>query len=101
MDLHTGLPLWRARHASPTEYPSAQGDLQCDVAIVGGGVTGALLGYFFSREGVQALLLDKRQPAEGSTSASTGLLQFEVDSHLTSLIRKVGRDRAVHAYRRG
>ena len=46
-------------------------------------------------------LLDKGPPGEGSTAASTGLLQYEVDTPLSALIRKVGKDRAVHAYRRG
>src|SRR5687767_11661623 len=101
MDLHTGLSIWRALRPRAIAYPQANGDLSCEVAIIGGGVTGGLLGYFFAREGVNALLVDKGQPSEGSTSASTGLLQFEIDRHLTSLIRKVGKDRAVHAYRRG
>jgi glycine/D-amino acid oxidase-like deaminating enzyme len=101
MDLHTGLSLWRAQDRDGIDYPRAQGDFDCDVVIIGGGVTGALLGYFFAKSGIHALLVDKGQPCHGSTSVSTGLIQYDVDTHLISLINQVGVDRAVHAYRRG
>jgi glycine/D-amino acid oxidase-like deaminating enzyme len=101
MKLRTGVPYWRVIAPDAPSYPAAAGDLNCEVAVVGGGITGALLGHFCVREGIDTILIDKRQPGEGSTIASTGLLQYEVDTHLTDLIRKVGKDRAVHAYRRG
>jgi glycine/D-amino acid oxidase-like deaminating enzyme len=101
MKLRTGVPYWRVIAPDAPRYPTASGDLSCEVAVVGGGITGALLCHLFVRHGIDTLLLDKRQPGEGSTVASTGLLQYEVDTHLSELIRKVGRDRAVHAYRRG
>jgi glycine/D-amino acid oxidase-like deaminating enzyme len=82
-------------------YGAAAGDFDCEVAVLGGGVSGALIALYLSREGVETLLIDKAQPATGSTAASTGLLQYEVDTHLSELIDKVGRERAVHAYRRG
>jgi glycine/D-amino acid oxidase-like deaminating enzyme len=101
MKLRTGVPYWRVIAPDAPTYPAAAGDLHCEIAIVGGGITGALLGHLFVREGIDTILLDKRQPREGSTVASTGLLQYEADTHLADLIRKVGEDRAVYAYRRG
>ncbi len=101
MNLRTGVPHWRVNAPAAPSYSAASGDLHCEVAVVGGGITGVLLGHLFVRHGIDTLLLDKRQPGEGSTAASTGLLQYEVDMHLSDLIRKVGKDRAVHAYRRG
>jgi glycine/D-amino acid oxidase-like deaminating enzyme len=101
MSLHTGLSYWKAIEAHPLVFPPLAGDAACEVAVIGGGVTGALVSYLLIEVGVQTLLVDKRQPAAGSTAASTGLLQYEVDTHLADLIAKVGRDRAVHAYRRG
>jgi glycine/D-amino acid oxidase-like deaminating enzyme len=47
------------------------------------------------------LLIDSRDFCHGSTAASTGLLQYEVDTPLVELIQKVGETHAVHAYRRG
>lgn len=101
MDLHTGQPLWRAINPPGLSFPALAGDLQCEVAVIGGGVTGALVGYRLAREGIDAVLVDRGQPGEGSTAASTGLLQYEIDTPLAELIGKVGRDKAVHAYRRG
>jgi glycine/D-amino acid oxidase-like deaminating enzyme len=101
MDLHTGVPFWRELAASGANYAPAVGDLECAVAVVGGGVSGALVAYYLTREGVDVLLLDQAQPAMGSTAASTGLLQYEIDTHLCDLIKKVGAESAVHAYRRG
>ncbi len=101
MKLRSGVPYWRVISPDALWYPTAVGDLRCEVAVVGGGITGALLSHLFVRHGIDTLLLDKRQPGEGSTAASTGLLQYEVDTPLSALIRKVGKGRAVHAYRRG
>ena len=100
MDLHSGQPPWLA-DAQPLTLPPVAGDEQCEVAVIGGGITGVLVGYFLVREGVRVMLFDRRHPAAGSTAGSTGLLQYEIDTHLNELIRKVGRQRAEHAYRRG
>ncbi len=101
MDLHTGCSLWQGLRTEPVDYPTLENDLKCEIAIIGGGITGALLSYTLSKEGIEVVLIDKRNPATGSTSASTGLLQFEVDTPLVDLIDKVGQQNAVHAYHRG
>lgn len=101
MDLRTGTSFWQSLEPAAPSWPPAEGDLDCDVMILGGGISGALIGLMLARRGVSTILVDKRQPAVGSTSASTGLLQYEVDTPLSELIGKVGRERAVHAYRRG
>jgi glycine/D-amino acid oxidase-like deaminating enzyme len=77
------------------------GDQRCDVLVLGAGVTGALLAYRLAREGVDVVLVDRRDVGRGSTAASTGLLQYEIDTPLVDLIEKVGRAHAVAAYRRG
>jgi glycine/D-amino acid oxidase-like deaminating enzyme len=101
MDLHTGVPYWRSLRPKVPPYPTTAGDLTCEVLVIGGGVTGALLGHLLTKEGLKTVLIDKGQPGEGSTAASTGLLQHEIDIHLSRLIKLVGTQRAVHAYRRG
>lgn len=101
MDLHTGVPLWRSEVLDPLSFSTAEGDLSCEVAVIGGGITGALVSFLLVKAGVDTLLVDKRTPGEGSTMGSTGLLQYEVDTPLVDLIDKVGVDHAVHAYRRG
>jgi glycine/D-amino acid oxidase-like deaminating enzyme len=101
MDLRSGKSLWQMLDASPITFPQATGDLNCEVLVLGGGITGALLGLMLARRGVSAIVVDKRQPGVGSTAASTGLLQYQADTPLVELIDHVGHDKAVHAFRRG
>lgn len=101
MKIRSGLPIWRAIRPPERPITSVTGDDRCEVAVIGGGVTGALTAYLFVQAGINTVLVDKREPAEGSTAASTGLLQYEVDTPLVDLAAKVGEAAAVHAYRRG
>jgi len=72
--------------------------IKVDVAVVGAGVTGALVVDALLGTGKSVAVLDRRGPAKGSTSASTALLQFELDQPLTHLSRKIGRRRAARGY---
>lgn len=98
MDLKTGCIFWRDRDRRPTAYPRLDRDLQCDVAIIGGGITGALAAYFLSKAGAHVIVLDRRSICTGSTPASTGLLQYEIDTPLLKLIELVGKSNAQRAY---
>ncbi len=101
MDVRSGLSFWCAIDDQPLVAPRLPGDASCEIAVIGGGITGALVAYFLVKAGVNTLLVDRGQLAAGSSAASTGLLQYEVDTPLDELIAKVGEPHAVHAYRRG
>lgn len=79
-------------------YPALERDIRCDVLIVGGGITGALMAHEFTRREIDTVLVDRRHIAYGSTSASTGLLQYEIDTPLYDLSGKVGIAAATRAY---
>ena len=72
--------------------------LKCDIAIIGSGITGALIADALVATGQRIVMLDARDLAFGSTAATTALLQYEIDTHLTDLTRLVGAERAVRAY---
>jgi len=74
-------------------------DLRCQVAVIGAGISGALVCDSLTAAGLSVIAIDCRYPGHGSTSASTALLQYELDSSLTELTEKLGRERAVDAYR--
>ncbi len=102
--LRSGRPYWLdidQGDASEPKYQPLVGDARCQVFVLGGGITGAMLAYQLTKRGVDVLLLDQREFGHGSTAASTGLLQYEVDTPLNDLIGKVGQDHAVRSYRRG
>ena len=101
MDLRSGLPYWRQINKSHICYPALDADLSCEIAIVGGGITGTLAAYRLAQEGLDVVLLDKRSIGSGSTAASSGLLQYEADVELNDLIDAIGQDQAVRRYRLG
>ncbi|MBC7853900.1 MAG: FAD-binding oxidoreductase, partial [Pirellulaceae bacterium] len=101
MDVRSGTSLWQAMEERPALTPTLEEDVHCEVAIVGGGITGTLVAYYLLREGVDTILLEKHGSGMASTTASTGLLQYEVDTPLSDLIEKVGEASAVQSYRLG
>ena len=95
MDLRSGHPFWLLKNGILANYPALEHDETCDVAIIGGGITGALVAHRLVQEGVNTVLLDKRDIGTGSTAASTSLLQYEIDTELAELISRVGEANAV------
>ena len=101
MDLRSGHPFWRLKNGLLADYPSLKCNESCEVAIIGGGITGALVAYHLTQEGVETVLVDTRDIGAGSTAASTALLQYEIDTELHELIGRVGEAHAVRSYRLG
>ena len=99
MDLKSGYPWWAVRNGLPRQFPALQEDLRCDVAIVGGGISGALVADEFAAHGHSVVLVERRDIGWGSTAASTALLQYEIDTPMTGLAARYGEDDAVLAYR--
>ncbi len=98
MNLTSDYPFWGISNGLIASYPTLHEDLRCDCVVVGGGITGALVGYQLAEAGVDTVVLDRRDIGTGSTSGSTGLLQYEVDVPLRELIPKVGKDAANRSY---
>jgi glycine/D-amino acid oxidase-like deaminating enzyme len=99
MDLISGSPFWPLKSGLLANYPSLQESIDCDVAVIGGGITGALTAHALQEAGLNTIVIDRRDIGFGSTSASTCLLQYEVDTHLTQLARIHGETNAVRSYR--
>src|SRR5918992_1535060 len=99
MDLTTGVPFWLVKDGLTATYPKLDQDRRCDVCIVGGGITGAMLGQRFAEEGHHTVLLEGREMGYGSTGCSTALLQYELDTHLVELAARIGPEPAQRCYR--
>jgi len=80
-------------------YPRLREDLDCDVLVVGAGITGALIADALSGDGLQVAVIDRREAGWGSTAASTALLQYEIDVELHELAGRIGLRNALLAYR--
>jgi glycine/D-amino acid oxidase-like deaminating enzyme len=74
--------------ATGERYPSLRRDLDADVAVIGGGVTGAAVAWVFAEAGVRVAVMDARRISRGSTAASTALLMQEPDEDFTDLSRR-------------
>ncbi len=99
MDLKSGYPFWAIKNGLMTAFPPLTDDVRCDVAIVGGGITGALIADEFSQHGHAVVVLEQRDVGWGSSAASTALLQYEIDTHMTALAQRYGEADAVLAHR--
>lgn len=98
MDLKSNEPFWLLKNGLVASYPSLKNDEECDVLIVGGGITGSLIAHQMIKDGYQTILIDKREVCNGSTSATTSMLQYELDVPLYELIELIGEKGAVETY---
>jgi glycine/D-amino acid oxidase-like deaminating enzyme len=99
MDVVSPQAFWLIRNGLGDVPETLPANRRCDVLVIGAGVTGALVADSLTAEGLHVIAIDRRTPGLGSTSASTSLLQYELDNHLGDLITRVGRERAVAGYR--
>lgn len=100
MDLLSSHPLWPELDGPvPTFRPLAR-NARCDVAVIGGGISGALVAWHLAEAGVDTIVLDRRDLAQGSTAGNTGLLLYEIDVPLHQLAARFGFESAARIYRR-
>jgi glycine/D-amino acid oxidase-like deaminating enzyme len=95
MDLKSGYPYWTVRSGLVAEFPPLTRDVRCDVAVIGAGITGALIARELQDAGFDIVVLDKRDAGWGSTAASTALLQYEIDPGLVGVAKEYGEAKAV------
>ncbi len=98
MDLKSGYPFWAIKNGLMHAFPRLQGGLRCDVAVVGGGITAALIANELAGHGHEVVVLEQRDIGWGSSAASTALLQYEIDTHMTDMAKKYGEADAARAY---
>jgi len=75
-------------------------DAKAEVVVVGMGISGAMIADGLAAQGHDVLMIDRRGPLLGSTPATTALVQYEIDTPLSELIDKIGKEKAERAWRR-
>ena len=58
MNLRSGHPFWLLKNGLLADYPSLKQNESCEVAVIGGGITGALVAYYLVQEGVETVLTE-------------------------------------------
>lgn len=98
MDLKSNEPFWLVKNGLLQSYPSLREDLEIEILVVGGGITGSLMAHKCMSDGYKTALIDRREIANGSSSATTSMLQYEIDIPLFELTEMIGEDGARASY---
>lgn len=98
MKLKTSEPFWLVKNGILNSYPSLNKDIEVDVLVVGAGITGSLIAHQAIRDGYKTAILDRREVCNGSTSATTSMLQYEIDVALHELKEMIGEKAAEESY---
>ena len=86
-------PYWTASTKS-TDYPVLDRDLQVDVAVVGGGITGITAAYLLKQEKLRVVVLEAGRIAQGTTGHTTAKITSQHDLIYSKLIKHMGKEKA-------
>lgn len=86
------FPLWEEGEAA--RYPALHGALQADVAIVGGGLTGAVCAAMLSALGLKTVLLEARRLGRGASWNCTGKVTSQLVGQYETIASKCGMQAA-------
>jgi len=98
MKLKSNEPFWLVKNGILHSYPSVRKNISAEILVIGGGITGSLIVHQCVKDGYHTALIDRREIANGSTSATTSMLQYEIDVPLYKLIEKIGEKGARDSY---
>lgn len=90
---------WAASARTTCERPALQGEVECDVAIVGGGFTGLSAAHHLERMGRSCVVLEAQQAGWGASGRNGGNAVPRYKFTFPELETLYGRDMALHMYR--
>lgn len=76
-------------------------DLQVDILIIGGGVTGVTAAYLLSKHGLSVALVERDQLFHGDSGHTTAHLTYMTDTPFGQLTSYLGEEAAAEAWRAG
>ncbi|WP_062354923.1 FAD-dependent oxidoreductase [Bacillus kwashiorkori] len=90
-------PYWLDSVELPT-FPSLNDDLTCDVAIIGGGISGIMTAYLLMESGIKVALLEADTLLSGTTGHTTAKLTAQHGLFYDELIQHFGIEKAKQYY---
>lgn len=85
--------IWTRTSSGPS-YPALRGDLDCDVAVVGGGITGVTAAWLLAQAGRRVALLEAHSIGSGVTARTSAHVTEALDTRYATLESRFGRDGA-------
>ncbi|KEO75361.1 FAD-dependent oxidoreductase [Anditalea andensis] len=85
--------LWTSKK-NQTGYPSISSNLDADVCVVGGGITGLTTAILLQKNGHKVILVERNQVGSGTTGYTTGHVTSAIDFYYHKLIKKEGLEKA-------
>ncbi|MFT4415073.1 FAD-dependent oxidoreductase [Fredinandcohnia humi] len=86
-------PFWRENLDIP-EFPKLENNLNVDVVIVGGGITGLTSAYVLVNEGLKVAVLEANKLVNGTTGHTTAKITAQHDLIYDEFIRNYGNNTA-------
>lgn len=96
-----GKPIFTNINNKINQYPYLIEDIETDILVIGGGVTGSICTYYLSKSGIDTTIIEKGRIGHLSTSVTTSLLQYELDDNLSELTETMTFDDSIRAYKLG
>ncbi|HJD22541.1 MAG TPA: FAD-binding oxidoreductase [Firmicutes bacterium] len=95
----TQAVFWTAAGQAPAQYPWLSQNAECEIAVVGGGLTACLCALRFAQAGYDTVMVGAEPVGYGGTAASSGMMGLDAEGCLSELVEKIGADRAMAAVR--
>lgn len=87
------MPFWIAS-TPKTDYPALTEDINIDIAIVGGGLTGITSAYLLKKEGYKVALIDAGRIIEGTTGHTTAKITSQHGLVYSKILNNLGKEHA-------
>lgn len=84
--------IWKTNVPDAVKYPGLETDINTEVAIIGGGITGLSAGYFLAQQGINVVVLEAEYIGSGTTGSSTGNLYVTIDEMYHQVLDKYDVD---------
>ncbi len=86
-------PYWRTSVTLPS-FPKLTEDINVDVAIVGGGISGITTAYLLVKEGLKVALIESDRLLNGTTGHTTAKITAQHDLIYDEFINHLGEEKA-------
>ncbi|WP_053375662.1 FAD-dependent oxidoreductase [Paenibacillus sp. FJAT-27812] len=90
---------WIETSSELSSYPALEQNLETDVVVVGGGISGITTAYLLAKEGLRVVLIEAGRLLNGTTAHTTAKITAQHDLIYDELIQREGEEKAALYYK--